>query len=471
MLAVFAAALWSGRNVAIGQVLACALFLVAVLDPWAVMAPGFWLSFGAVAVIAYAMDGRLRRPHWLRVAIHTQWAVTLGLLPLLLVLFQQVSLISPVANAIAIPLISFVVVPFTLLGALLPLDWALQLAHGIMTACMQLLQWLSALPFSTWQQHAPPAWTLFPALFGVLWMLLPRGFPMRWLGLAGLLPMILLEPPRPAFGAMQVAVLDVGQGLAVALRTATHTLLYDTGPRYSSQSDAGSRIVVPYLRGEGIRQLDGLIISHNDTDHSGGLASVLAQMPVDWVASSLADNTPVLATHEHMLCYTGQSWVWNGVRFDMLNPSSSSYEEADIKDNNRSCVLRVSSQFGSLLLTGDIEREAEQELLETLPDKLASDVLIVPHHGSKTSSTPDFIAAVQPEVTIFTVGYRNRFGHPKQAVLERYAQIGSKVYRSDNDGAISLNFASNKAITITRWRYQARRYWQDAAFSETNVPD
>ncbi|HLD09122.1 MAG TPA: DNA internalization-related competence protein ComEC/Rec2, partial [Methylophilaceae bacterium] len=433
--------------------------------------PWFWLSFGAVAVIAYAMGGRLSRPHWLRIAIHTQWAVTLGLLPLLLVLFQQVSIISPIANAFAIPLISFVVVPFTLLGALLPLDWALQLAHSILAACMLLLQWLGDLPFGTWQQHAPPAWTLLPALFGVLWMLLPRGFPMRWLGVIALFPMFMLQPLHPEFGAMKVAVLDVGQGLAVTVRTATHMLLYDTGPRYSSQSDSGSRIVVPYLRGEGIRQLDGLIVSHNDTDHSGGMASVLAQIPVDWVASSLADNTPVLATHEHMLCYAGQSWVWDGVRFDMLHPSPSSYEDADIKDNNRSCVLRVTSQFGSLLLTGDIEREAEQELLGSFADELASDILIVPHHGSKTSSTPAFIAAVQPQVTIFTVGYRNRFGHPKQAVLERYAQTGSKAYRSDNDGAVLLDFSSSKAIAITRWRYQARRYWQDATFFKTGTPE
>ena len=283
--------------------------------------------------------------------------------------------------------------------------------------------------------------------------------------------MFMLQPLQPEFGAMKVAVLDVGQGLAVTVRTATHMLLYDTGPRYSSQSDSGSRIVVPYLRGECIRQLDGLIVSHNDTDHSGGMASVLAQIPVDWVASSLADNTPVLATHEHMLCYAGQSWVWDGVRFDMLHPSPSSYEDADIKDNNRSCVLRVTSQFGSLLLTGDIEREAEQELLGSFADELASDILIVPHHGSKTSSTPAFIAAVQPQVTIFTVGYRNRFGHPKQAVLERYAQTGSKAYRSDNDGAVLLDFSSSKAIAITRWRYQARRYWQDATFFKTGTPE
>ncbi len=471
MLAVFAVALWSGRNVAISQVLACALLLVTVLDPWAVLAPGFWLSFGAVAVIAYAMGGRLRGMHWLREAINTQWAVTLGLLPLLLVLFQQVSVISPIANAFAIPLISLIVVPLTLIGALLLQSWALQLAHNIMSACMQLLQWLGDLPFSTWQQHAPLPWTLPLALVGVLWILLPRGFPMRWLGLVAFFPMFMLQPPLPELGAMKVAVLDVGQGLATVVRTATHTLLYDAGPRYSSQSDSGSRIIVPYLRGEGIHRLDGFIVSHNDTDHSGGMDSVLAQLPVNWVASSLADNTSSFAANEHMHCYAGQSWLWDGVHFEMLHPSLTSYEEADIKDNNRSCVLRITSQFGSLLLTGDIERAAEQDLLETLPDKLAADVLVAPHHGSKTSSTPDFVAAVQPQVTIFTVGYRNRFGHPKQAVLERYVQLGSQIYRSDEDGALQLEFASSKAITITRWRYQAQRYWQDEAFSETGTTD
>lgn len=462
MLAVIALALWSGRNVAMARVLACALLLVVVLDPWAVLAPGFWLSFGAVAVIAYAMGGRIGRPHWLREAIHTQWAVSLGLMPLLLVLFQQVSIISPLANAFAIPLVSLVVVPLTLLGSLLPLDWPLELAHMVMTACMYCLQWLAALPISTWQQHAPPGWTLPLAILGVLWILLPRGFPMRWLGLIALLPMLLLLPPRPQHGAMKVAVLDVGQGLAVVVETASRTLLYDTGPRYSSQSDSGSRIVVPYLRGEGVSHLDGLVISHDDIDHSGGMLSVLAQEPITWFASSLA-KPPELDALRYMPCYAGQSWVWDGVRFDMLHPDLSSYQDTDIKDNNRSCVLRIVSQFGSVLLAGDIERQAEIDLLRVAPESLAADVLVVPHHGSKTSSTVDFVAAVQPSVAIFTVGYRNRFGHPKQAVLERYEQIGSQAYRSDQDGAVLLDFFSRNGITITRWRSQARRYWQDTA--------
>jgi competence protein ComEC len=408
------------------------------------------------------MSGRLRRPHWLREAVHTQWAVTLGLLPLLLVLFQQVSLISPIANALAIPLISLVVVPLTLLGALLPLDWPLQFAHSIMGLCMQWLQWMGAWQFSTWQQHAPPAWTLPLALLGVLWMLLPRGFPLRWLGLAAFLPMFMLQPPRPQNGAMEVAVLDVGQGLAIVIKTESHNLLYDAGPQYSSQSDSGSRIVLPYLRGEGINRLDGFVVSHNDNDHSGGMVSVLAQMPVAWIASSLAEGNSGFTGKEHMRCYAGQSWEWDGVYFEMLHPQWESYDDDGIRDNDRSCVLRVTSKFGSLLIPGDIERGAELELLENQPDKLAADVLIAPHHGSKTSSTPAFVAAVKPAVVIFTMGYLNRFNHPKPAVVERYMQNGSRIYRSDHDGAVSLGFSGKRAIAIRRWRSQQQHYWQDA---------
>jgi len=461
MLAVFAWALWSGRNVAITRVLSYALLLVAVLDPWAVLAPGFWLSFGAVALISYAVAGGLQRPGWLREAINTQWAVSLGLVPLLLVLFQQVSIISPLANAVAIPLVSLVVVPLTLLGSMLPIDSALQLAHLIMTGCMQLLIWLAGFPLSTWQQHAPPMWTLPIAMMGVLWMLLPRGMPMRWLALFAFMPMLFVTPLRPEVGAMQVSVLDVGQGLAVVVQTQHHNLLYDTGPKYSSQSDSGSRIVVPYLRGAGIKRLDGMIVSHNDLDHSGGMASVLAQVPVAWFASSLPEDSIEVPAQPHLHCFAGQAWTWDKVRFEMLHPDYASYEDLDIKDNNRSCVLRITSQYGSLLLTGDIEKQAEVQLLDAVPDQLPADVLVVPHHGSKTSSTPDFVAVVKPAVAIFTMGYRNRFGHPKPAVVSRYEDIGSKLYRSDTDGAVLLDFVGNTGIQITRWRQQERHYWQE----------
>lgn len=270
MLAVMAWSVWSGRQIALTRVLFYTLLVVVALDPWSVLSPGFWLSFGAVALMGFALGARLARPHWLSEAVHTQWAVTLGLIPLLLVLFQQVSIVSPLANAIAIaiPLVSLVVVPLTLLGALFPIDTALYLAHIVMAWCMEMLIWMASFPLSTWQQHAPPNWTLPTAILGVMWALMPRGFPLRYLGLLGLLPMLLILPKRPAHGAMHVTVLDVGQGLAVAVQTQHRDFLYDTGPKYSSQSDSGSRIIVPYLRGEGIRQLDGMVVSHNDADHN-----------------------------------------------------------------------------------------------------------------------------------------------------------------------------------------------------------
>jgi competence protein ComEC len=466
MLLVIALALWSGRNVSIARVLALALLVVVVLDPWAVLAPGFWLSFGAVAVIAYAVGGRLQRPHWLREAVQVQWAVSLGLGPLLLVLFHQVSIISPIANAIAIPLVSLVVVPLTLAGSLLPLPWLLSLAHAAMAICMVGLEWLAALPLSTWQQHAPPVWTLPLAIAGVCWVLLPRGFPMRWLGLIALMPMLFLRPVPLANGTMQVTILDVGQGLAVVVQTAAHTLLYDAGPRYSTQSDSGARIVVPYLRGQGIHRLDGMVISHDDNDHAGGMTSVLAQLPVGWVSSSFPPES-LLADANHASCVAGQSWTWDGVRFDMLHPDADSYQKR-IKDNDRSCVLRVSTRYGSLLLPGDIERRAERDLVRTMQIS-AADVLVVPHHGSKTSSTVEFIEQVRPQIAIFAVGYRNRFGHPKRDIIERYQHAGSRLYRTDHDGALLIDFGAEQAITVSRWREQARRYWRDTSPAATGL--
>lgn len=459
MLLVIAIALWSGRNMSIARVLTMALLAVVILDPWAVLAPGFWLSFGAVAIIAYAMGGRLWRLHWLREAIQVQWAVSLGLVPLLLVLFNQVSIVSPIANALAIPLISLVVVPLTLAGSLLPVDWVLKLAHEVMVFCMYGLEWLSALPASTWQQHAPLPWTLPLALLGVIWILLPRGFPMRWLGLIALLPMFLVRPEGIAHGAMKVAILDVGQGLAVVVRTAGHALLYDAGPRYSMQSDSGSRIVVPFLRGEGVRQLGGMVISHQDNDHAGGMESVLAQIPTEWLASSLPENAIPAIALKHTPCFAGQSWEWDGVRFEMRYPDKASYSE-QVKDNDRSCVLHISSQFGSLLLPGDIERKAERKLLAGQQD-IAADVLVVPHHGSKTSSTIEFIEKVQPQIAIFTVGYRNRFGHPKDTIVERYQTMDSKLYRTDHAGAVLIDYLDREKIIINQWRSVARRYWHD----------
>lgn len=475
MLISFALALLLGKNLAISRALAIAVLVVVVMDPWAVIAPGFWLSFGAVALIAYITVGRLKSLTVFKTTVHTQWAITLGLLPLLIAMFGQASIISPIANAFAIPVISLLVVPLAILGSLIPVDFILHAAYFVLEVCMQGLVYLSSLP--TWQQAAPPIWALILAMLGVVWLLLPRGFPQRWLGFILLLPLFYVSPPSIVEGEMRATVLDVGQGLAVVIKTKNHTLLYDAGPRFSTQSDAGSRIVVPFLRGVGIKKLDGFIVSHDDIDHSGGAASVLAQLPVNWLMSSF--DTGEVSTKKSMRCFAGQTWRWDKVKFEVLSPAFEGYQNANIKDNNRSCVVKVSSQFGSLLLTGDIEKEAENALLAHAlqpnnhaasgnpalthfkSDVLKSNVLIAPHHGSKTSSTREFVQAVGAQHVIFTVGYLNRFKHPKPLIEKRFEESGALIYRSDYQGALTLDFSQTNNMSVNALRQSQPRYWQD----------
>jgi competence protein ComEC len=463
MLAVLAAALWWGRSISMSLALCWALFAVVLLDPWAVIAPGFWLSFGAVSLLLYSGSNRVGRLGWFKSSVRAQWVIALGLTPLLLALFQQVSIISPLANALAIPLVSLVVTPLALLGAVLPIDAILHLAHATMAGCMHLLQWAAEWPLAVWQQHAPPAWAIVAGVAGVVWMLLPHGFPLRWAGAVGLVPMFLLPPPVLASGELQVAALDVGQGTAVVLRTAQHALLYDAGPKYSAEADSGNRIVIPYLRGEGVRRLDGMLVSHDDLDHSGGALSVLEDMPVGWLAAPLPPEHALRGhAHRDLYCLAGQDWIWDGVHFEMLHPTSASYAENNLKDNDRSCVLKATSPYGSVLLAGDIERLSEAGLTERSAENLKSDILLVPHHGSKTSSTAAFVEQVQPVAAVFTMGYRNRFGHPKPEVVERYRALGSHLYRSDRDGAVIFDLRNPGEIEAARWRRSAPRYWHDS---------
>ena len=458
MLAVVAIALWSGWAARSTAVLAAAAALVVVLDPMAVIAPGFWLSFGAVAVITLAAGSRIARAGWFRAWAQTQWAVTLALVPFLLAMFQQVSLASPIANAFAIPLVSLIVVPLALAASILPLDWLAHAAHLVMEFCMLLLRSLSNLPEAVWQQHAPSAWAVPIAVAGALWMLLPRGFPARWVGVALLLPLFLSMPEKLSPGELRLTVLDVGQGLAVVVKTRSHALLYDTGPAFTEQIDAGGRIVVPYLRAAGVSRLDGMVVSHDHSDHSGGALSVLQAFPVGWVASSLPKEHAIrIAATSSWFCNAGESWEWDGVSFEFLYPQPGDYNDSDEKDNDRSCVLRVVSPYGSVLLPGDIERFSESRLLQS-SGNLRADILLAPHHGSRTSSTPDFVHAVAPGLTVFSVGYRNRFGHPHPAVSARYREAGSRTLRTDLTGALLIDMKSS-GIDVRSWRDVDRKYW------------
>lgn len=477
MLTAMSALLLASRNASPAQYLALALLAVLLIDPWAVLSPGFWLSFGAVALIflvsahriEFTRTGapdaswavRLRQRLWQGGIQYgrIQWAMSIGLIPLMLALFQQVSLVSPLANFFAIPLVSFVVVPLALLAAIPGLDSLLHPAGYFMQLCLDGLTWLNRLPSPVWVQHAPPAWSIVLAFAGVVWILLPRGFPARWLGWLLLLPMFLNQPAPPAAGSVQITIFDVGQGLAVAARTAQHALLYDTGPDFDSEANSGNRILIPALRGMGIAQLDKLILSHDDTDHTGGTLPILQDMPVIEVSSPLAADHPLLALAErHAPCRDGQAWEWDGVHFEVLHPAAENSGGKKKHDNDTSCVLRIGVGAQSLLLAGDIERAAEQRLLAIHADRLPSTILVAPHHGSKSSSGAAFVDAVRPRHVVFTVGYRNRFGHPRPEIVERYRTLGSELLRSDEDGAINVKLDEN-GTAVQRHRDTHQRYW------------
>ena len=453
MLLVAALAMGTGRIVAPSRTLCLALAVVLLIDPWAVLAAGFWLSFGAVGALLYVGSATVGESGGWRARLRSwgvvQWAATLASLPVLLLVFQQFSLVSPLANAVAIPLVSFVVTPLALFAAIIPWWPIAALAHLVLGWLMLFLEWCAAWP--VWQAPAPPLWAAGVAALGVAVCLLPRGMPGRLLGVFLLLPALFWPVERPAEGEAWVTVLDVGQGLAAVVRTRDHALIYDPGPLYSAESDAGQRVVVPYLRALGIDRVDVLMVTHRDSDHAGGATSVKSALAVDRIYASTGETGSEP-------CRAGQRWTWDGVGMAVLHPADEDYGEQR-KSNNLSCVLRIEAGGKRLLLTSDIEARDEAALLKRNPEALAADVLLVPHHGSRTSSTPEFIAAVAPQDAVIPVGYRNRFGHPKAEVLERYEAGGIRVWRTDRDGAVRLRVAPD-GVDVSAWRDERRRYWQ-----------
>jgi competence protein ComEC len=466
MLSVVAAAMWLGRISSVSHVLCAALGLVVLLDPWAVLWPGFWLSFGAVAVILYASVGRVgKEPAGvvgaLRAAARTQYVVTLGLVPLTMLLFSQVSLVSPLANAVAIPLVSLVVTPLALAGSLLPdplCTFVLGAAHFVVELLAQLLAWLGGMRLAVWTAPAPPWWLFLLALAGTLWMLAPRGWPHRWAGAPAWLVLFTQLPSHPPDGTFRVTAFDVGQGMALLVETSGHRLLYDTGPSYAGDSNGGNRVLLPYLKARGIGSLDGMIVTHSDTDHSGGALALLEAVHIGWVSSSLWPNHAIVrAARTHSRCVAGQRWRWDGIDFEMLQPTTASYDNPALKPNARGCTLRVSGPARSMLLAADIEAAQEAQLLSGVHDKLHADVLLAPHHGSGTSSTPAFLSAVHPTLGVFQVGYRNRYRHPKKEVYERYGDMGIRRLRTDESGAVLIDFGND--VDVREYRHEHARYW------------
>ncbi|MBQ0936952.1 DNA internalization-related competence protein ComEC/Rec2 [Ideonella paludis] len=446
---------------------------VVMCDPWALLAPGFWLSFGAVCLLMLSSPEppplaeaeaspepplgwaqRLRRS--MAQAWHTQWVASLGLAPLSLILFNQVSLVGFVANLFAVPWVTLVVTPLALLGMLWSGFWCLAAwaVAPLLWALGHLAQWGGA----GWVAADAPWWAVGLGLIGALGVVWPGHWPRRVL--AGLLMLPLLMPPlnKPEPGQFELLALDVGQGSAVLVRTAHHALLHDTGPKFARDADAGQRIVLPLLRAQGIRQLDELILSHRDTDHVGGADAVLEGLPVLQMRSSLEPSHGLRRkAARHLPCEAGQHWLWDGVRFEVLHPQPGPPAPL-ARPNTVSCVLKVTDAQGrSALLTGDIEAEQEALLLAHSAHLLPAEVLVVPHHGSQTSSTAAFLQAVRPRVAIIQVAYRSRFGHPHPAVLARYAQAGIPVVRSDHCGAWVWGAEGGACTRVVRQRYW---HWQ-----------
>lgn len=453
-------------------VLLAAALVVTVIDPWALLQAGFWLSFMAVALLILSepvsepvlepvsrsvseplsdrVSDRVSDPaqsvtaqpaRWLARALHmvggglrTQAVATVGLAPLSLVFFQQLSVVGFAANLVAIPVVTLLITPLALLGLLVPPLWSL--AAVLVQGLTAMLQWLASAPVAVWHAAVAPPWAVACGLLAALLAVLPLPWRLRLLALPLMLPLLLPPVQRPAPGDFDLVAADIGQGTAVLLRTATHLLVYDTGPLYSRESDAGTRVLLPLLRARGERAVSLLMLSHRDADHVGGAAALLRGLPVAAMSSSLVDAHPLrsLANVPQQRCQAGQSWVWDGVHFEVLHPQADDYDRA-LKSNAMSCVLRVQGTHGSVLLTGDIEAAQEAALVARSAAALKSDVLLVPHHGSRTSSTAAFLDAVAPQVAVVQAGYRSRYGHPAPDVLARYAARGIRVERSDRCGA------------------------------------
>jgi competence protein ComEC len=383
---------------------------------------------------------------------HEQWVITLALTPLTQLRFGQVSLVGLAANALAIPWVTLVVTPLAMAGVLIPPLW--DLAALAMAALTGYLQWLAALPFATLSLAQAPLWAGAVGVIGGVLLVLPLPWRLRLCGVALLLPVLLWQAPRPAAGEFELLAADVGQGSAVIVRTATHALMYDAGPRYNRESDAGHRVLVPLLRALDLR-LDTLLLSHRDSDHIGGALAVLAMQPQVELLSSIADDPQLQSIAMRTRCVAGQSWRWDGVDFEVLQPQAQDYAAA-LKRNAMSCVLRISNGAHAALLTGDMEQLQEARLVAG--HLLPVDVLLVPHHGSKSSSSAVFLDAVQPRIALVQSGYRNRFGHPDESVLVRYRERQIHVVDSPHCGAAL--WYSARPDTVQCRREQASRYWQ-----------
>ncbi len=446
------------RRILSWQAFCIALLAVLVWNPLSVLSDSFWLSFGSVAIIIYGVSGRLSAGSVLWKIGRLQWVVSLGLIPLGIWLFHECSWVALLANAIAIPCVGFLIVPLTLLGCFFLLfsaklgGFLLLCADRVLSLLWIILAYLAHLPWATWYQTIPVVWILCAACVGILLLLLPKGLPGKGFGLIALAPLFFYQVPQPKTGEVFFTLLDVGQGLASVVQTAHHVLIFDTGAKFSANYDMGDSVVVPFLRAKNMQKVDMLVISHGDNDHMGGARAILQAFPVQEIKTSVPEKlSPYSANH----CLAGQRWQWDGVQFEFMYPFLSTLELG----NDSSCVLKITNGFQQrILLTGDIEKFAEKNLVESDKANLAATILVAPHHGSKTSDLDAFIDAVHPEIVLFAVGYRNRFHFPHPRVVEKYRVRHVDFFATDESGAILFDLVG-EGTTPYLYRIKHRHFW------------
>jgi len=457
MVSVVMISLLIKRPVSTPSTLAFSLLVILIWDPLSVLSAGLWLSFSAVAVILFTCQYRFPKPQWQWAKIHV--FIALGLTPLLLVFFLQLSFVAPIANIIAVPFISLIVVPFLLLSIVLlvlyePIGFLLlDFIDLILTLFWPFLDSLVSLPFSHWTSAQIPLLYLLPIVISIVLLLAPKKMPGKHLAVFGLLPLFFYSPARPNNGEYWFTLLDVGQGLASVVQTQHHTLVFDSGAKFSDNFNTGTAIVLPFLQSQGINHIDSLIISHGDNDHIGGALPLIKAMPVNTIITSAANRLPAAIP-----CLANHSWQWDHVNFRILMAEGLDKTST----NNQSCVLQIENAAGSVLLSGDIEKEAEIQLVKHYGTALKSTILIAPHHGSNTSSTDTFIDTVKPEIVLFPIGYRNRYHFPHDKVVQRYLDRQILMFNTAAHGAIQYRFGLDSYSEPVTWRQHAHKIWTSA---------
>jgi competence protein ComEC len=453
---LFFAAVWFRQPVSAWRCIVLCASFIAIADPPSLTSPGLWLSFSAVAIIAYGCAGR-GQESWFAQTVRVQCVAAIGMMPIVIVLFGQSPMLGVAANLIAVPVASIALVPGALMSVAFIEIWpafgglVMHLTAIALDVLLAFLEWLAHWSLEFEPTAAPGPLTYALAVVGTLILLAPSAVPARWLGIAWMLPLAFGRHDAIAPGVAQATVLNVGQGLSVVVRTQSHTLIYDTGPPMG-QSDAGEFVIAPYMRTIGRPHVDVLLVSHTDADHAGGVQSVLNNLSVEEIVGNPGPIARVATP-----CLEKRPWVWDGVEFKTVAVRREQGEK--LTDNNTSCMLLVDAAGQRLLLPGDIEDAGEAKIVQTVGPRLRADVVVAPHHGSSTSSTWAFVDAVQPRFVIYAAGLNNRYGFPHQSVAERYAGVGARAFSTGVGGAISITLGEKVTGLSVATSAGARRFW------------